>query len=53
MEDIVYKTAFGTGGFLATIGLQEVNTFVSILVGLATLCYMTVSIIKVIKGFKK
>lgn len=52
MDDIMYRSAFGTGGFLATIGLQEVNAFVSLLVGLATLCYMTVSIIKILKGLK-
>jgi hypothetical protein len=53
MEEVIYRSTIGTGGFIATLGLQEINAFVSLLVGLATLGYMTVSIIKILKGFKK
>jgi hypothetical protein len=50
MEEIFTKSLIGTGGFLATLGLQEINSFVSLLVGLATLVYMVSSIIKIWKG---
>lgn len=53
MEDIIYRSTVGTGGFIATLGLQEINTFISILVGLATFGYMVLSIMKILKGFKK
>ena len=53
MEEIFTKSFIGTGGFLATLGLQEINAFVSLLVGLATLGYMVSSIIKIWKGMNK
>jgi uncharacterized membrane-anchored protein len=53
MQDIIYKSTIGTGGFIATLGLQEINAVVSLLVGLATLGYMVSSIIKIWKGFGK
>ena len=53
MEEIFTKSFIGTGGFLATLGLQEINAVVSLLVGLATLGYMVSSIIKIWKGFGK
>ena len=49
MEEIISRTTLGTGGFLATIGLQEFNTLISLFVGLATLTYMGLSIYKIIK----
>ena len=49
MQDIVSRTTLGTGGFLATVGLQEINAIVSLFVGIATLAYMTLSIIKILK----
>jgi hypothetical protein len=48
-EDIVYKSTIGTGGFIATIELGHVNEFLGLVVGLATLVYMTASAVKVIK----
>ena len=53
MSDIIYRSTVGTGGFIATLGLQEVNAVISIMVGLATFGYMVLSIIKIVKGFKK
>lgn len=53
MEEVMTKSFIGTSGFLATLGLQEINAFVSLLVGLATLGYMVVSIIKIVKGLRK
>jgi len=53
MEEIFTKSFIGTGGFLATLGLQEINAFVSLLVGLATLGYMVSSIIKIWRGLGK
>jgi hypothetical protein len=48
MDDLISRTSFGTGGFLATIGLSEVNAVVSLFVGLATLMYMGISIYKLL-----
>ena len=48
MNDLFSRASFGTGGFLATIGLSEVNAVVSLLVGLATLVYMGLSIYKLL-----
>jgi hypothetical protein len=53
MEDIIYRSTIGTGGFIATLGLQEINTIISIMVGLATFGYMVLSIMKILKGLKK
>jgi hypothetical protein len=52
MEDIVYKSTIGTGGFIATIELAPVNEILGFVVGLATFIYMTASAIKVIKELK-
>ncbi len=49
MEDVISRATLGTGGFLATIGLQSINSVVSLLVGLATLAYMVLSIYKILK----
>lgn len=51
MDEIFTKSFVGTSGFFATLGLSKFNEYVSLAVGLATLCYMVVSIIKIIKGF--
>lgn len=53
MEDIIYKSTIGTGGFIATIGLSPVNELLGFLVGLATFLYMSASAIKVIKELRK
>jgi hypothetical protein len=52
MEDIIYKSTIGTGGFIATIELGQVNELLGLVVGLATLVYMTASAVKVIKELK-
>jgi hypothetical protein len=52
MQDIVYKSTIGTGGFIATIELSHVNEILGLVVGLATLVYMTASAVKVIKELK-
>jgi len=49
MHDILYKSTIGTGGFVATIELGHINELLGLVVGLATLVYMTASAIKVIK----
>lgn len=51
-EDIIYKSTIGTGGFIATIELGQVNEILGLVVGVATLVYMTASAIKVIKELK-
>ena len=52
MEDIIYKSTIGTGGFIATIELAPVNEVLGFVVGLATFVYITASAIKVIKELK-
>ena len=52
-EDIIYKSTIGTGGFIATIELGQVNEILGLVVGLATLVYMTASAVKVIKELRK
>lgn len=52
MQDIVYKSTIGTGGFIATIELGQINELLGTVVGLATLVYMTASAVKVIKELK-
>jgi hypothetical protein len=49
MHDIIYKSTIGTGGFIATIELGNINELLGLVVGLATLVYMTASAVKVIK----
>ena len=49
MEDFFQRATFGTSGFLATVGLQDINAIVSLFVGLATLVYMGISIAKVLR----
>ncbi len=53
MNDIIYKSTIGTGGFIATIELSPINELLGFLVGLATFIYMTASAIRVIKELKK
>ena len=52
MHDLIYKSTIGTGGFIATIELGQINELLGLVVGLATLVYMTASAIKVIKELK-
>ena len=53
MEDIIYRSAIGTGGFIATLELSPVNEVLGFCVGLATFVYMAASAIKVIKELRK
>ncbi len=52
MEDIIYKSTLGAGGFLATLSLTPINEVLGFVVGIATLVYMTASAVKVIKELK-
>ena len=53
MEEIIYRSAIGTGGFIATLELSPVNEVLGFCVGLATFIYMSASAIKVIKELRK
>jgi hypothetical protein len=53
MEDIIYRSAIGTGGFIATLELSPVNEVLGFCVGLSTFIYMAASAIKVIKELLK
>jgi hypothetical protein len=53
MEDIVFRSIVGTGGFFATLSLTPVNEILGFCVGVATMVYMTASAIKVIKELRK
>ena len=51
METMLRGTV-GSTGFLACIGLQRVNSVVSLVVGVATLVFLGLSISKLIKELK-
>ena len=53
MEDMIYRSLVGTGGFFATISITPINEILGFCVGVATLVYMTASAIKVIKELRK
>ena len=53
MQDIIYRSTIGTGGFIATIELSPINEVLGFCVGLATFLYMAASAIKVIKELTK
>lgn len=53
LDEITFKTSVGTGGLLATIGLESINQLVSIAVGLATFVYMICSIVRLIQKKNK
>ena len=53
MQDIIYRSTIGTGGFIATIELSPVNEVLGFCVGLATFLYMSGSAIKVIRELRK
>ncbi len=50
--DAIYKSTIGTGGFIATIELSSINEILGLVVGVATLVYMTASAIKVIRELR-
>ncbi len=53
MEDIIYRSVVGTGGFFATLSLSPINEILGFCVGLATFVYMAASAIKVIRELRK
>ena len=52
MQDIIYKSTIGTGGFIATIELTPINEVLGFCIGISTFLYMSGSAIKVIKELK-
>jgi len=52
MEETIYRSSIGVSGFFASVGLQDLNLILSILVGAATLVFMIVSIIKVLRELR-
>ncbi len=52
MEEAIYRSSIGVSGFFASIGLQDLNLLLSVLVGATTLVFMIVSIIKVLKELR-
>jgi|TARA_Y100000052_G_C2951585_1_gene87601 hypothetical protein len=52
METMIRGTV-GSTGFFACMGLQSVNSFVSLLVGVATIAFLGLSIYKLIKELKE
>ena len=53
MNEVITKSLVGTGGSFATFSLTPISEVVSLLVGVDTLVYMVVSIIKIMKGLIK
>ena len=49
IDEYLMRSGLGVGGTLATIELSNINLVVSILVGLATLTFMILSIIKILR----
>jgi hypothetical protein len=49
IEDCTTRSILGISGLFATVELAQVNLVISILVGIATLTFMVVSIIKILK----
>jgi hypothetical protein len=52
MEEIIYRSSVGVSGFIASIWLQGIDQIISLSVGLATLTFMVLSIIKIIRELK-
>jgi len=52
MHDIIYKSTIGTGGFIASIELGNINELSGIIAGLATFVYMTAAAFKIIKELR-
>ncbi len=53
MEDIITRGLIGSFGTLLSFSLQSVDALASIAVAVATLFYMILSIIKILKELKK
>ena len=52
MTDIIYKSTIGTGGFIASIELGNINELSGTIAGIATFVYMTVAALKIIKELR-
>ena len=52
MYEVIYKSTIGTGGFIASIELGNVNELSGTLAGLATFVYMIFAAIKIIKELR-
>ena len=52
MEEIIYRSSVGVSGFIASIWLQGIDQVISLSVGLATLTFMVLSIIKIVRELK-
>jgi len=50
--DTMLRGTVGSTGFFACMGLQSVNSLVSLLVGVATIAFLGLSIYKLIKELK-
>lgn len=53
MEDIIHRGIIGSFGTLLSFSLQNIDTLSSIAVAIATLLYMILSIIKIVKDLLK
>jgi hypothetical protein len=50
--DTIIRGAVAPAGFFACLELQSVNAFVSLLVGVATITFLSLSVYKIIKELK-
>ena len=50
--DTIIRGTVGSTGFFACMELQNVNAFVSLLVGVATITFLSLSVYKIIKELK-
>ncbi len=53
MEDIIHRGLIGSFGTVLSFSLQSIDAVASIAVALATLLYMVLSIIKIVKELLK
>lgn len=52
MMETIIRGAVAPAGFFACVELQNINAFVSLLVGIATITFLGLSIYKLIKEIK-
>ena len=52
MEEIIYRSSIGVSGFIASIWLKGIDQIISGAGGLATLTFMVLSIIKIVRELK-
>lgn len=53
MEDIIHRATVGWFGTILSFSLQSIHTLASIAVAVATLVYMILSIVKIVKELRK